>query len=216
MSNRHILDDERGFTLTELLVSLSVMLIVLTAGFLLLGASTNNLNVIQNGSQASEANRLALDFFQRDLNRSTVLRDGVSPVLAAGPRGIAFAADVDGDGVAELVRWQADDSSAKMLRSVYKFTSTETSPTPLGIDSYSGVNPTTSTMLSGLDPSVDSIFTYYAKADTPYGDTPTDVQLSHIGLVSIRLRNALGAGDSRSVVDRSVSCRVMAFVVNGY
>ena len=58
-------DREQGFTLVEMSTSVAVLLVVLTAAWLLLTVSNNNLNKIDYGGQASEMNRAALASFEQ-------------------------------------------------------------------------------------------------------------------------------------------------------
>ncbi len=200
-----------GFTLVEVTTSVVVLLIVLTAAWALLTSTNTNLNRIQYGGEASEANRAALDAFQRDINHAVQLQVGASPILVDQPRSCSMAADVNGDGVAELVTWQADDVHHTLVRTV----TLATTQTPQTLADFQGTT-TTSTVVDGLaDTSSDVMFTYATQAsDWQAGQNGQAPVPSTVGLVTLRVRNALGPVESQTVIDRSVSCRVTAFVVN--
>jgi prepilin-type N-terminal cleavage/methylation domain-containing protein len=209
---------DRGFTLVEMTTSVAVLLIVLTAAWLLLNASNANLNAIDYGGQASELNRATLASFERDLNRSVLPQEDVSPVLVATSRTISFMADVDQDNKPELVTWTADDTNHVLLRVVTR--STETTPDPTSVGDFAGGVTTTETVLTGLatqaEMSAPPLFSYAVDATTPY-DPATDslAVMRRIGLVTVHLRNGL-PDRVTNVSDRTAAFRVIVLVINGY
>jgi prepilin-type N-terminal cleavage/methylation domain-containing protein len=206
--------NDRGFSLVEMTTSVAVLLVVLTAAWLLLTVSNDNLNTIDNGGQASELNRAALAAFERDLNHSVLPGDDVSPLLRAGARRCDFLADVDNDPTTrELVSWQADDENHTLVRMVTS--STETTPNPTTPEDFAGGEVATTTVVTGLS-SVDeypegspAMFTYATDATTGF------TSLGRVGLVSFHLRNGL-PDSTQNVVDRTAAYRVIALVINGY
>jgi hypothetical protein len=187
---------ERGLTLVELTTSTVVLLVVLTAAWLLLTATGSNLNRIQFGGQASEGNRAALAALQRDVDRA-ISPTNVSPIFYAGTRTVSMYSDVDSDTVPETVTWTADDTRHLLLRVV-----------------TDGSVTATTTVLDGLtDGPSDVMFTYAQDAEK--GWEPSDsVTTSTVGLVGMRVRNALGPDDTKMIIDRSATCRVTAYLMN--
>jgi prepilin-type N-terminal cleavage/methylation domain-containing protein len=205
-----------GFTLVEMASSVAVMLIVMSAAWLLLTTSNNNLNRIDYGSQASEANRSAFDRFERDLEHAVLPSGGTSAVLSAEQRSCSFMADVDSpaDGLPELVTWAADGT--KLVRSVQRANDLEQAE--LGYEHGFHHGPiTSSTILTGLASAQDigdqPMFTYARSAtDSDWEGNPVPAL---VGLVTFRLRNGL-PDKGQNVVDRTGTFRVVAFVINGY
>ncbi len=191
-------DREHGFTLVEMSTSVAVLLVVLTAAWLLLTVSNNNLNKIDYGGQASEMNRAALASFERDLGHGMLPGPDESAVSVAATRSVSFYADVDKDRVAETVTWSADDVNHRLMRAVTKDGET-----------------TTQTVLSGLAAadalgSGEQMFSYGIDATRP--DWNRDP--SKIGLITLRLRNGMPDPES-NIVDRTAVFRVIAYVING-
>jgi hypothetical protein len=105
--------------------------------------------------------------------------------------------DVDSDTVPETVTWTADDTRHLLLRAV-----------------TDGSVTTTTTVLDGLtDGPSDVMFTYAVNAETGW-EAPGAVATSTVGLVGVRVRNALGPDDTKMIIDRSGTCRVTAYLMN--
>jgi hypothetical protein len=207
--------------------SVAVMLVVMTAAWLLLTSSNANLNRVGNGSQASELNRAALASFERDLGHA-MLPGGrsVSAVLVAGTRTCSFLADVDNppDQRPELVTWTADDSAAhQLLRVVTRAPSSVATDQITSLSSFTGGTTTTSSVLTGLSTAADitaapdlgqaTMFAYAVSATDP--GSHLDANPGLVGLISLRLRNGLPDKNS-NVIDRVGAFRVIAYVINGY
>lgn len=206
--------DERGFTLIEMTTSVAVLLVVLTAAWLLLTVSNDNLNRIDYGGQASELNRAALATFERDLNHATLPLADVSPILDAQPWRCSILVDENNDGNRQLVTWLPDPDPARdaLLRVVTRAPAPPADDpawVPTKVEDFTGGQATTTTVLTGLDSS-PAMFTYRPNAQTGYsGDRTT------IGLVTFHLRNGLPDSTS-NLTDRSAAFRVTVFVINGY
>lgn len=100
------LRDEAGFTLTELLVAMSLMIVVLMATLSTLDSfvTTNQRNVKVNDMR--ETARMGIDTLAKELRNAGARTDQQSPVELAEPRDLVFD-DVDPAGVgagAESVR----------------------------------------------------------------------------------------------------------------
>ena len=209
-ARRAVRDD--GFTLVEMVTSCAVLVIVLASAWLLLNASNQNLNRIDFGGQASEMNRAALAQFQTDLGHAMVRPDGLSPVLANGPRRCAMLVDDDKDTFAELVVWSADDTQNALVRTV---TQAPVQSLTLGSEAdFVGGATTTTVEVTGLATAAETgsptLFTYQDDASSPDATLTAD-----IGLITMHLRNGMPARTD-NIVDRTASFRVMAQVINGY
>lgn len=198
---------EGGFTLVEMTTSVGVLFVVLSAAWLLLNTSGDNLNRIQFGGQASELNRAALASFGRDVVRGVVNPDGSSPIILAEPTACAMLADIDADGRIERVEWAAEGDM--LLRGITEAPSTI--PVPTTEDDFADGTTATSTVLTGLvaDPPGEPLFSYYAGASMPTSFA------GDVGLVKMHLRNGLPT-PTDNAIDRTAAYRVVAFVINGY
>jgi prepilin-type N-terminal cleavage/methylation domain-containing protein len=204
---------DRGFTLVEMTSSVAVMLIVMSAAWMLLNTSNDNLNRIDYGSRASEDNRMAFDRFERDLEHG-VLAGKASAVLNADARSVSFMAEADSpaDDLPELITWEATND-AKLVRRVQRLSVAPAARIGAMSDFTNGA-VTSTTILTGLASETDlggPMFTYARSAtNADWQHTP-----GLIGLVNFHLRNGLPDKNS-NVVDRNGTFRVIAFVINGY
>lgn len=220
---------DRGFTLVEVTASVTVLLIVLTAAWMLLTVSNDNLNRIDYGSQASELNRAALASFERDLNHGIAPPLGGSPLSRADSRTCEFLADVDKDDTAELVTWSTDDANHRLLRTVSDYQEGSLSERPSITAEYLRTLPAsrkhTDVVLDGLATS-DALTVTAADGSTHVGpmfDYAVDgtgrvawdrTSVSVIRMVTMRLRNGL-PDETSNVIDRTGAFRVIAYVING-
>jgi len=211
--------NDLGFTLVEVTTSVAVMLIVLTAAWLLLTVTTGNLNTVTYGGQSSEINRQVQSQFERDIDHAVVPHEDVSPILLAEPRTIKFLADTDQDHSYELVTWTAaEDAKGSLLRIVTRSNDPDTQPATL--EDFDGGVSTTQTVLTGLSTYLEmhraDLFTYGLDASTPYNPSqPNEATMRRIGIVTVHLRNGLPDANS-NVTDRTGAYRVLALVINGY
>ncbi len=199
-----------GLTLVEMVAAVAVILVVLSASWLLLVTANDNLDTIGYGSQATEANRAALASFERDLNHGVMPMGYVSPVLEADTMRCSILVDDLGDGNRQLVTWQVDTEQSTLLRVLTQPTDPE-QVTPMSLDDFAGVT-TTTTVVTGVDwPGTQDppVFTYSHDAATWDGNAET------IGLVTLHLRNGLPSPVS-NVTDRTATFRVTGYVINGY
>lgn len=211
-SNRRLITADPGFTLVEMMTSVGLLLVVMSAAWLLLGTSGDNLNRIQNGSEAGEANRAALAAIGRDIARGVVRLNGSSPILSAEPRRMAILTNVDADAQVERVVWEADDSEHTLVRGVTDLQLDPGDPQPQTEDDFDveSAQTTTTTILTGLAESAGApLFDYFA------GATDRATLASDVGLVKVHMVNGMPT-PTANVVDRTSAFRVVAFVINGY
>lgn len=202
---------DEGLTLVEISTSVAVMLIVLTAAWMLLTVSSDNLGHIEYGGQATELNRAALASFERDLNHSVLPAPEISPILATGPTSCSILVDEADNGDLALVTWKANEADDTLVRVVTRAVDATAAPTTMG-DFADGVS-TTTTVLTGLDwrnTREPAMFSYKTDALTTWDGSP-----GNVGLVTFHLRNGLPDPTS-NVTDRTAAIRVISYVINGY
>jgi prepilin-type N-terminal cleavage/methylation domain-containing protein len=203
--------DESGFTLVEMLTSVAVMLVVLTAAWLMLSASSANLNMIGNGGQTSEANRAAMSAFERDLSHGVLPSADVSPVLEDTTMTCSILVSDTGSGARQLVTWRAVAANDTLVRVITQPNATAHDPAISLADFVDGASSTT-TMVTGLDwrnTHDPDLFSYTHDATTWNGSVDS------IGLVTMHLRNGMPESTS-NVTDRTGVFRVTAYIINGY
>ena len=203
--------NEAGFTLVEMMTSLVVMVVVLAAAWLMLTATSNNLNMIGNGGMAAESNRAALAAFERDLTHGVLPGAGVSPVLEDTTMTCTILVSDTGDSSRQLVTWRADTQHDVLVR-VLTRQLTETAEPPTSLADFADGPSTTTTEVTGLDlrnTSSPPLFSYSHDA------TSWDGSVQSVGLVTIHLRNGLPASTD-NVADGLGVYRVTAYVINGY
>ena len=93
---------EDGFTLIELIVSMSVMMVLLAVTFSAVMASNNAVATTSQQQGLNEEARQAINRMARDLRQATKVTTAVNPdgpaFSATGLTAIRLAADFDGDG----------------------------------------------------------------------------------------------------------------------
>lgn len=91
--DRPRISDERGFSLTELLVALFIGMIVLLASFMLLDRTISASGQIADRTEALQRGRLAMDLITRQL-RSQVCVGNTVPMAAGTDTSVTFYADL--------------------------------------------------------------------------------------------------------------------------
>ncbi len=91
--DRPRISDERGFSLTELLVALVIGMIVLLASFMLLDRTISASGQIADRSEALQRGRLAMDLITRQL-RSQVCVGTTVPMVSGTDTAVSFYADM--------------------------------------------------------------------------------------------------------------------------
>jgi prepilin-type N-terminal cleavage/methylation domain-containing protein len=111
---------EEGFTLTELMISITLMGVVLSAAYLLLNTVSLDSNLVQARSQAAEENRHAMEVI------STEIRQAVEAVSSYGAFDSStlsatyctIYSDIDRDGVPEKVSYYVQNG--KLMKTAYQ------------------------------------------------------------------------------------------------
>ena len=191
-----------GFTLTELLVVVSLLTIVVLAGWTLLDAATTIADQVDAKARVAEETRMAMDRLTTELRQAAELPGmegaGVFSEISTGTA--AFYADVDHDGQLELVAYRR--SGPRMTRSV-------TQPTFVnGFPRY-GTAGAAQTVIFGLPSDwSEPIFTFWSRGNPP-GSTVgtltavklTQAEAASVSAVSVRLRNSVKVGRRTAYTD---------------
>lgn len=120
---RHTLSDERGFTLSEMLVVTMLVGFVVGTGYFILNASISMRNGMDARAVAAREARVMADRLTLELRQAQEIEDGAGVFAIAEPRRCVFYSDVDRDGVPERVSYRVVDqtvvrSQAKSLTEV--------------------------------------------------------------------------------------------------
>jgi prepilin-type N-terminal cleavage/methylation domain-containing protein len=160
LTKRLRLSDERGFTLPELLVAMSVGMIVLLAAFMVLDRSFTASGEIADRSDALQRGRQALDTMTRQLRSQVCLGKTNNPIVSGTGTSVTFYADLS-DGSQNIKRRTLTyDSPTKQI--------TET--VVPGVGTYPNLTftgtPKTVTLLSNVEQIIDGstprpVFRYY-------------------------------------------------------
>ncbi len=188
---------QEGMTLVELMVATAISLIVLIAGWTLLNSSTTMLNMIQNGSQASEEARAGIRALQGDVWHARPLQEGGDALLFVSASSVQMTVTdpLDPSGTIELLTWAVDGTDPGNLKLVRTVQRPPAGVTPVSAAGFVGGAVTSSVKVTGLTS------TYLFSSDAP-------------GLLSIRIHNAMGT-DGPGASDLRATFRVASFVVYG-
>ena len=104
MIRRRLNDDQRGFTLVELITAISIGMIVLMAAFMVLDRTISASGQIADRSEALQRGRQAMSTITREL-RSAVCVGNTFPIVAGTDTSVTFYADLtDGSSVANPIK----------------------------------------------------------------------------------------------------------------
>lgn len=145
-------------TLTELLITSSLMIVVLSAAYLMLNSVSKSAGVLEAKQIAEENARAVVERSARDFRQGIAVdtTTGVFPVTRA--RECWVYADVDLDGVPELVKWA---SSGKLVKRQVVNPSTNYPRRLADFTSYG----TSETVATSIDASwTGAMFTYWSVA----------------------------------------------------
>ena len=111
---------DEGFTLTELMISLTLMGFVLTAAYLLLNTVSLDSNLVQARSQASEENRHAMEVASTEIRQAVeaVNSYGVFDSSTLSATNCTMYTDIDRDGAPEKVSYYVQ--SGKLMKAMYQ------------------------------------------------------------------------------------------------
>jgi prepilin-type N-terminal cleavage/methylation domain-containing protein len=164
------LNDERGFTLTELLVAMTVGTVLLLAAFMLLDRSFTASGEIADRTDSLQRGRLTMERLTQQLRSQVCLGEDNAPIVAGTGYSVSFYADLsDGTRPIQLRTLTYDPTTRSITQSIVQGSGTYpdltfTSPA------------TTTTLLSKVDPIMEGTterapFRYYGfRAGAPAGD----------------------------------------------
>jgi prepilin-type N-terminal cleavage/methylation domain-containing protein len=90
---RNRLHDERGFSLTELLVAVTIGMVILMAAFMVLDRTISSSAQIADRTEALQRGRTAMDLMAREL-RSQVCLGTTKPIVSASDTSVQFYSDL--------------------------------------------------------------------------------------------------------------------------
>jgi prepilin-type N-terminal cleavage/methylation domain-containing protein len=157
-----------GFTLVELLVTMLIVGIVAAAILTLYENSMRVAASEQNRMQSQDAARLAINQIARYFRAATDSESNRSThsdaVAVAGPKDLVFYADIDGNDLAEKVRYYVSEGGALMMQTASPVMS-DNPPT------YPAFETDGILVQQGVDSSGGPLFTYfYYDQDDTDGD----------------------------------------------
>lgn len=103
----------RGFTLLEVLVSLGIFLLIITAAMWFVSTIFSANNVIYNQLTAQKEARRVIEDFVKEVRNASASSIGSYMVAAATPTSFTFYSDIDADSYAEKVRYFVSNSVFK-------------------------------------------------------------------------------------------------------
>jgi prepilin-type N-terminal cleavage/methylation domain-containing protein len=117
---RQDLSSEAGYTLTELLVGISVGLIVLMAGFLLLDSASSTSREIADRQDAVQRGRVAVEGITRQLRSQVCLGETTEPITYGDANRVTFYADLsDGSTNVEQRTIQFNSATKRITEDVH-------------------------------------------------------------------------------------------------
>lgn len=100
--------DDRGFSLTELLIAVVILPMVLSAAYLVFMTMSGNYSSISAQSEATSEAQRALDTLVRELRQAQEITDGGGAFEVAEPSRASFYTDLDRDGIPERITYYVD------------------------------------------------------------------------------------------------------------
>ncbi len=180
---------DRGVTLVELLIVVSLLSVIMVTAYLLQGSATTMSDQIEARATAYDESRTAVDRITRELRQAVEITDKGGAFSVAQPRQMEFYSDVDNDGAPELVKY--DVASNGLRRRVFE-------PTTLVAPfTYGSTESTSSIVIKVLDGSYGNVFTYYDRLDPPGVATSSD----QASAVSLHLINSATVNGQTASVD---------------
>ncbi len=171
-----MLQNKKGFSLPELLVTVAILTVVGLIAFKFQGDIFYLNGVLQDDVSAHEETRRVIKQFTTELRSASQGSDGSYPIALASSTSISFFTDADNNGIREKITYYVSDGSLKKSVVVPSGTPLSYSTTSLG---------TVTTVISALGATTTPIFSYYSKS---YDGTASSTALtSPVDIPSIRL-----------------------------
>jgi prepilin-type N-terminal cleavage/methylation domain-containing protein len=189
--------DERGFSLSELIVTAAILPIVLSAAYLVFMTMSGNYSSVAAQSEATSEAQRAMDIMVREIRQAQEVETGGGAVAVAGATTCSFYADLDRCGIPERITYYVDMTD---LYRVQAESSTQASPYVF-VDGPARrvVNLTTTSQV---------VFTYYtSNAPEQAAIDPLPAQVSAVG---IRLSASRPAQNGQVAVDFTTRVKIRA------
>ena len=183
------MSDQRGMSLVELVVAMSIGVVILLAAFTVIDRGFQIQKETVDREDAAQRGRLAMDRMIRGLRSQVAVCPAKSAITAASPNSVTFTVDTSG-GVAPKRRILTFDPTAKTLTEASYNTTGTTSPF-----SFVATPTQTGTLLNNVvADGTTPFFTYYKDDGTGVGSntafTPvTADDLAAIAMVGIAFAN---------------------------
>jgi len=186
--------DDRGFTLTEMLVVVMLMGTLISVMYLVMNSTSTWANRVDARGMAAREVRLTADQMSRDLRQASEISEGDGVFAEASPRRCSFYVDLEHDGLPEKITYYV--AGNRVLRTVAAATQ-PTYPYNFGADGPP-------TMLIGILETgwTGDIFDYFNTSGVEVTSIPT------ISSVRIHIKNQAVAGNQISTVDSTTWVKI--------
>lgn len=203
---RNLIERDEGMSLTELLVTSSLLVVVLATSWMVLNTMTRAANATAARQIAEDEARTAVTLTSRDIRQAVEIVDAGGAFVRAEPRDCWFYADVDADGVPELVKYVIVGRELK--RQII-----ETSATPPDSPAdFTSAEPTKS-LAQSIDASwTTAMFSYWSTGTVPIAKN-TSTQ-DDIASVEIRFVTKAKQGQETAVADENTWVKIRSLFSN--
>jgi prepilin-type N-terminal cleavage/methylation domain-containing protein len=166
-----------GFSLIETMVALSILLLLLDAGWMLYKNSIDNSEIFSSGLDAQMEVRKAFSSMTAWIRSASPSSTGAYTIAAASSTGFTFFSDIDSDGVKEKIRYFKSGGTIKQGI-------TKPSGSPLA---YNSVDENISDIVRNIvNAEADAVFTFYDKNyDGTTAPLAEPINISEVRLVKI-------------------------------
>lgn len=200
---RQNLRGDEGFTLVELMTVSALFLIVVAAGWMVLYSIEKSSDSVSARQIATDESRTAIERTSRELRQGVEIVEGDGIFAVANARDCEFFADVDQDGVPELVKYVVTGST--LTRQVIH----STSPAPSLLSQFTVVDPAQG-MAKSIDASwTGAMFTYYSQETTAApAQVQTDATSEKVSAVAIRIVSKGRSGQQSVSADQTTWVKI--------
>ena len=208
------MNDERGFTLVELLVGMLIGMITILAAFQALDSYARASRTVTVRSDATQRARLAMDGLIRALRSQACKGPGVPSVLAGGPTSISFVTDLsDGSMLPEQRDVTFDAAGRKLTEARYRGLTRDPST---GVITFTTSPSSYGSQASDVERvGTDPIFRYYGydTSDPPrptlLSATLTTAELARVSRITVTFRVAPPLGDQDRPAGATITDEVL-------
>jgi len=191
--------DDRGFSLIELLLVAALTPVILGAAYFAFGALTNNYSRIEAASEATGEAQRGLDTLVRELRQGRQIQEGGGAFSTATASSCAFYCDVDLDGAPERVTYYVADGT-----DLYRMVGEPA----IQVYPYNFVDGPASRVLNIGGMTSEAVFTYYNTAGSVL--TVTSTNMNTISAVGIHLLATRASQGGLVSVDFSTKVKIRA------